>query len=63
MEALVPASIADIWYCTLALVYGSILTDPLGSCMSAASVQLSSTSAFLAESTWPYQSVSLLANG
>lgn len=61
MEALVPASIADIWYRTFARFYGYILTDLLGSCMSAGSALLFSTSAFLVESTLLCQSVSRLS--
>lgn len=57
MEALVPASIADIWYFTLVSFYEDMLIDAIGSCMSEGFGLLSSTLAFLVESTSLCQSV------
>jgi hypothetical protein len=57
MEALVPASIADIWYFTLMGLYEPVLIGVIGSCMSEGFELLSSTLAFLVESTSLCQSV------
>jgi len=60
LEALVPASIADIWYVYSESHWNGVYSSKCqGSFTRGDSVRLFSTSAFLVVSTWPFPLVSL----